>query len=67
MCKCFSSASVGTVFEHLYLGSGSVWRHVQALQLRQRGHRVRAPLAAACGAMCMCFSSASVGTVFENS
>ena len=42
---------------------GSVRRHVQALQLRQPGHRVRAPLAAACGAMCKCFSSASVGTV----
>ena len=43
--------------------SGSVRRHVQVLQRRQRGHRVRAPLAAACGAMCKCFSSANVGTV----
>ena len=69
MCKCFSSASVGTVFEHLL-------RHrLQVLLLRQRGLRVRAPLAAACGtvckcfnsasAVCKCFSSASVGTVFE--
>ena len=40
-------------------------RHVQVLQLRQRGRRGRAPLAAACGTMCKCFSSASVGTVVE--
>ena len=46
--------------------SGSARHRVQVLQLCQRGHRVRAPLAAACGTVCKCFSSASVGTVFEH-
>ena len=33
------------------------------LPLRKRGHRDRAPLAAACGAVCKCFSSVELGTV----
>ena len=63
MCKCFSAVGVGTVFEHLQRQRA---RHVEVLQLRPRGPRVRAPLAVACGAMCRCFSYASVGTVSEH-
>ena len=86
MCKCFSVASVGTVFEPLLrqraapcasasappawapcfsTSNGFVRRHMQVLLLRQRGHLVRAPLAAMCGTVCRCFSSASVGIVSE--
>ena len=49
-----------------FSSSGSVRRHVQVLQLRQRGHRVRSLLAAASGAMRTCFRSVRVGTVLEH-